>query len=77
MTNLVRSDIRKSLPQRIEVGKDDDGGKRHKDPWPGSQCVMGHIEEQRGAHGVVLVFGREHPLGNVTSPTWLCPRIIA
>ena len=38
---------------------------------------MGHIEQQRGAHGVAFVLRGKHALRDVTASTWFSPGVVA
>ncbi len=51
------------------------GHQSHQDPGPRTQGIVGYIEPESGQKGMLLVAGREYPLGDVSPAPGLRPGI--
>ena len=70
-----RVDVREGRPQGIEIREDHERAQRYQDPRPRAQGIVGDVEEQRRADGVVLVLGGQHPLRDVAAAAGLRARV--
>ncbi len=75
MSDLAFIYMRNGLSQGIQIRKYNERCKRHKNPGPGTQRVMRDLEQDYRTHGMVGVLCRQHALSNITTATWLRPRI--
>jgi len=63
----TRVGVGKRLPQGGQVGKHHQRGQRHEDPGPGTEGVMGDVEEQGGRDSAPFRPRGQHALGDVSA----------
>ena len=68
-------EIGKGGAQGCQIGKNDQGSQGDQYPRPGAQGVVGNIEEERSAHGVLFVLGRKHALHDIAAAARFGPGI--
>ena len=76
VSHFVAGQGREGCSNGVEIGKDDERSQGHQNPRPRAEGVVGRIEQQRRTDGVLLASSAEHALGDVSSSTRLCARVV-
>ena len=71
----VGVEVRKGGLDVGELGVHEQRAEADQDPGPGAQHVVGDVEEEHRAQGVLLRLRREHPLGDVAAASGLRARV--